>query len=62
MRGIKGLARALNDSGRFKYKVRMNLLLLLLVILTTEAYPIFQEPEFVVDYLVIGGGISQRDS
>ncbi|KDR83478.1 hypothetical protein GALMADRAFT_55409 [Galerina marginata CBS 339.88] len=35
MRAVKGLTRALNDSGRFKYK----------------------DPESVVDFLIIGGGV-----
>ncbi|KAF8974737.1 NAD dehydrogenase [Flammula alnicola] len=35
MRAIKGLTRALNDSGRFKYK----------------------DPESVVDYVIVGGGV-----
>lgn len=52
MRALKGLVRALNDSGRFRYKVRS--------FWTTAANvlncPAFQEPEYVVDYLVVGGG------
>ena len=52
MRAIHGLTRSLNQSGRFKYKVR----LLLLLFSTHKTNKCSQEPDAVVDFLVIGAG------
>ena len=52
MRAIHGLTRSLNQSGRFKYKVR----LLLLLFSTHKTNKCSQEPDAVIDFLVIGAG------
>ena len=51
MRAIHGLTRNLNHSGRFKYKVRLSLLFL-----AHKTNKCSQEPDSIVDFLVIGAG------
>ena len=48
---MRPLIRSLNQNGRFKYKVR-----LLLLFSTHKTSKCSQEPDVIVDFLVIGAG------
>ncbi|OBZ76698.1 L-2-hydroxyglutarate dehydrogenase, mitochondrial [Grifola frondosa] len=49
---VRGLTAALNSSGRFKFKARASA-----GITRVTLTPLLQNPEYAVDYLVVGGGV-----
>ena len=56
MLALKGLTRALNDSGKFKYKVGFPSSIKDIQGVSQLNLCCFQHPESVVDFVVIGGG------